>query len=524
MKNLLFVAVLTITSAFFISACTQEKPEASYSKPNIIYIMSDDHAQRAISAYSRELINTPNIDRIANEGMIFRNSFVTNSLCAPSRAALLTGKYSSQNGLRDNRDEFDGSQQTFIKLLRNSGYQTSIIGKWHLKTKPQGFDHWRILINQGTYYNPKFIENGDTTRYTGYTTDIITKFAIEELQKRDKAHPFVMLVHHKAPHRNWMPEPDHFGAFDSKEIPLPETFYDDYKTRKAAAEADMRVADMYISFDLKLNEGSYDKETGTGGNANFAKNAPGNWMNTLNSLTGKQRKAWDSYYDKINEDFKEHHLSGKALLKWKYERYMHDYLSCILSVDESVGEILDYLDEHGLTENTIVVYTSDQGFYLGEHGWFDKRWMYEESFRTPLLIRYPKSIKAGSVCDNFVMNIDYAPTFFDFASLNIPGDIQGESLKPLLKGQTPPSWRKSMYYHYYEYPHGWHNVHKHYGIRTDRYKLIYFYDMDYWELFDLEKDVHEMNNIYEEMKNSPLVDSLKKELTALKIKYKDSGE
>ena len=521
MKKLILISILALFTSLLISACGRTAPE---SKPNIIYIMSDDHAQRAISAYSGDLIKTPNIDRIADEGMIFRNSFVTNSICAPSRATMLTGKYSSQNGLRDNRDKFDGSQQTFIKLLKDNGYQTSIIGKWHLKTKPQGFDHWRILRGQGTYYNPKFIENGDTTRYTGYTTDIITKFAIEELQKRDKSRPFVMLVHHKAPHRNWMPEPDHFGAFDSKEIPLPETFYDDYKTRKAAAEADMRVSDMYISFDLKLNEGCYDRETGTGGNAAFAKNAPRNWMNTLNNLTEKQRKAWDLYYDKINEDFKKQHLSGKALLKWKYKRYMHDYLSCILSVDESVGQILDYLDEHGLTENTIVVYTSDQGFYLGEHGWFDKRWMYEESFRTPLLIRYPKEIKPGSVCSNFVMNMDYAPTFLDFAGVDIPDDIQGESLKPLLSGHKPPDWRKSMYYHYYEYPHGWHKVHKHYGIRTERYKLIYFYDMDYWELFDLQKDVHEMNNIYEEMKNSQLVDSLKQELTALKIKYKDSGQ
>ncbi len=519
-QKLFLVSVISL----LIFACRQENASAPYSKPNIIYIMSDDHAQRAISAYSKDLISTPNIDRIANEGMIFRNSFVTNSLCAPSRATMLTGKYSSQNGLRDNRDTFDGSQQTFIKLLKNYGYQTAIIGKWHLKTKPQGFDDWRILSGQGAYYNPRFIENGDTTKYTGYTTDLITKFAIEELENRDKSKPFVMLVHHKAPHRNWMPEPDYFRTLDSKKFPVPETFYDNYKTRKAAAEADMRIADMYLSGDLKLNKGSYKEETGTGGNAKYAKNAPRNWENSLKSLTEEQRKAWNAYYDKVNEDFKKQHLSGKELLLWKYQRYMHDYLSCILSVDESVGEILDYLDKHGLSDNTIVVYTSDQGFYLGEHGWYDKRWMYEESFRTPLMIRYPKKIKAGSVCKNFVMNLDYAPTFLDFAGVDIPADIQGQSLKPLLEGQKPADWRKSLYYHYYEYPHGWHKVHKHYGIRTERYKLIYFYDMDYWELFDLQKDPHEIDNIYEQMKDSNLVDKLKKELTALKIKYKDTQE
>lgn len=518
--NLLFLPAIL----FLISSCKPGNSSEQKTKPNIIFIMSDDHAEKAISAYSSELIETPNIDRIAKEGMLFKNSYVTNSICAPSRATMLTGKYSSQNGLRDNRDEFDGSQQTFIKLLKANGYQTSIIGKWHLKTKPTGFDDWRILIGQGSYYNPKFWENGDTTKYIGYTTDIITKFAIEQLENRDKNKPFVMLVHHKAPHRNWMPHPKYFGAFDSVNIPLPETFYDDYKTRKPASEADMRIDGMYLSFDMKLQKGSYKKEMGTGGNAAFAKNAEKNWINTYNRLTDEQRGAWDSYYNKINEDFKKQKLSGDKLLRWKYKRYMDDYLSCILSVDESVGKILDYLDDHGLTENTIVVYTSDQGFYLGEHGWYDKRWMYEESFITPLLVRYPKKIAPNSVSNNFVMNIDYAPTFLDYAGVEIPSDIQGKSIRPILEGNNPSDWRKSMYYHYYEYPHGWHKVHKHYGIRTERYKLIHFYGIDYWEFFDLEKDPNELNNIYEKMKNSKIVTDLKQELDSLKVKYKDTDE
>ena len=519
MKILFNLFFLLVISFLFLS-CSPEQ----VTKPNIIFIMSDDHAEKAISAYSRKLIQTPNIDRIAKEGMLFENSYVTNSICAPSRATMLTGKYSSLNGLRDNRDAFDGSQQTFIKLLKANGYQTSIIGKWHLKTKPTGFDNWRILTGQGSYYNPRFWENGDTNKYIGYTTNLITDFAIEELENRDKKKPFVMLIHHKAPHRNWMPHPKYFDVFDSVDILLPETFYDDYKTRKPASEADMRINDMYLSFDLKLTKGNYKNETGTGGNATFAKNAGKNWMNTLNNLTEEQRNAWNTYYNKVNIDFKKQKLSGDKLLRWKYKRYMHDYLSCILSVDESVGKILKYLDDHDLAENTIVVYTSDQGFYLGEHGWYDKRWMYEESFRTPLLIRYPKKVAPNSVSNNFVMNVDYAPTFLDYAGVDIPSDIQGESLKPILEGNNPTRWRKSMYYHYYEYPHGWHKVHKHYGIRTERYKLIYFYGIDTWELFDLERDPNELNNIYEEMKSSKLVNNLKAELDSLKIKYHDINE
>lgn len=504
--------VLALIALSFFSCKSEEKP------PNIIFIMSDDHAQKAISAYSKNLIETPNIDRIAKEGAIFTESYVTNSICAPSRAAMLTSKYSSQNGLRDNRDKFDGSQQTFPKILRKNGYQTCIIGKWHLKTEPTGFDNWRILIGQGQYYNPDFWEMGDTNRYIGYTTDIITNFAVEELEDRDKDKPFAMLIHHKAPHRNWMPNPKYFGAFDSLDIPLPTTFWDDYSSRFQASEADMRIDDMYISFDLKLQKESYNIETGSGGNSTFVNKVEKNWESTYGRLTDDQKRIWDDYYDKINEEFRLAELSGDKLLKWKYRRYINDYLSCILSVDESVGKILDYLDVNDLSENTIVVYTSDQGFYLGEHGWYDKRWMYEESFRTPLLIRYPGKIKPGLKIDEFVMNIDYAPTFFEYAKIDIPNDFQGESFKNLLDGKST-NWRNSIYYHYYEYPHGWHKVRQHYGIKKGSYKLIYFYEIDKWELFVLKNDPNEVSNIYLSMDSSKIVKELKYELDSLRIKY-----
>lgn len=514
-----YTQIVLLFLLLFITSC---KINNSPKQPNIIFIMSDDHAQKAISAYSPELIQTPNIDRIANEGMRFVNSYVTNSICGPSRATMLTGKYSSLNGLRDNRDKFDGSQETFPKLLQKAGYHTSIVGKWHLKSKPTGFDNWKILFGQGQYYNPTIWENGDTVMYIGYTTDLITDFAIEELDTLDKSKPFAMLIHHKAPHRNWMPNIKNLGAFDSINIPLPETFYDDYSSRIAASEADMRIDDMYLSFDLKLSKQSYDKETGSGGNIKYAASVENSWEKTYNRLTDKQKLAWDKYIKKINNDFKSKNLTGKNLSEWKYQRYLRDYLSSILSVDESVGRILKYLDENGLAENTIVVYTSDQGFYLGEHGWFDKRWMYEESFRTPFLIRYPAEIRANTTSDEFVINLDYAPTFLDFAGVDIPSDIQGESFRKLTAGDSIHNWRKSLYYHYYEFPHGWHNVHQHYGIKNHRYKLIYFYELDNWELFDLKNDPNELKNIYEEMKESELVTDLKSQLDSLKVKYNDT--
>ena len=517
-----FIQTAGIGAAGFALPLLFPSCRSQRKRPNILFIMSDDHAEQAISCYSKKLINTPNIDRIAQEGILFKNSFVTNSICAPSRATLLTGKYSHKNRLRDNRDEFDGSQMTFPKLLQKAGYDTYIVGKWHLKTTPTGFEDWQVLIGQGEYYNPLFLENGKEKQYTGYATDIITNKALEILEQRDRNRPFCLLVHHKAPHRNWMPNTKHLNAFKDTELPLPEAFYDDYTKRPAAAKADMRIDDMYLSHDLKLKKGFYQQETGTGGNAQFAPNAAETWQRMYERLTEEQRKAWDAHYNLVNEKFKNANLTGKDLTEWKYQQYIKDYLRCILSIDENVGRLLDYLDRANLTDNTIVIYTSDQGFYLGEHGWYDKRFMYEESLSMPLVMRYPEEISAGQVCEDIVLNLDFAPTFLDFAGVDIPKDMQGASFRSLTRGKTPDAWRTAMYYHYYEYPHGWHDVSRHYGIRTQRYKLIHFYfDIDNWELYDLVKDPHEINNVYENPAYQDIVHELKRELKKLQQKYGD---
>lgn len=494
------------------------------NRPNIIFIMSDDHAYQAISAYGSHLVKTPNIDRIATEGIRFNKCFVTNSICAPSRATILTGKYSHINGLRDNRDTFDGSQTTFPKLLQAAGYQTAIAGKWHLKSAPTGFDFWKVLIGQGDYYNPTFIEIGDTVKHTGYTTDIITDMAIDYLENRDREKPFFLMYYHKAPHRNWMPHPRHFSLYKDEDIPLPETFYDDYATRSPAAkEQDQEIGNMFLSVDMKLQPEHYEKEDGSGGHAGF--DAEQAWARNYNNLTDEQRQKWDAHYQPVGEAFKKAKLTGNALKEWKYQRYLKDYLRCVVSVDEGVGRVLDYLDQNNLAEDTIVIYTSDQGFYLGEHGWYDKRFMYEESFRTPLVMRYPKEIPAGQVSDQFALNLDFAQTILDYAGVKAPDDIQGESLRPIAGGKTPENWRTSIYYHYYEYPHGWHNVKRHYGVRTDRYKLIHFYnDIDAWELFDLKKDPAEVNNVYGDPAYANITAELHAELKILRKKYGDVEE
>lgn len=492
------------------------------TKPNIVFIMSDDHAERAISCYDKSLIQTPNIDRIAMEGIRFQNSFVTNSICGPSRATLLTGKYSHVNGMLDHSCTFDGTQLTFPKLLQKAGYHTSIIGKWHLKTEPTGFNYWNILKGQGQYYNPDFTENGEKKKHMGYTTDIITDQALETLDTLDKSNPFCMLIHHKAPHRNWMPNLKYLDAYNDQEIPLPANFHDEYIGRIAAGEADMRIDDMYLTFDLKLHNESIEEETGSGGKRSFAEKVTETWKSTYNRMTHEQKADWDAHYDKVNEEFKRLKLTGDELLNWKYQHYLKDYLRCILSVDESVGRVLDYLDANGLAENTIVVYTSDQGFYLGEHGWYDKRFMYEESLSMPLVMRYPQGIEAGQVSESMVMNLDFAATFLDFAGVAIPAEMQGKSMRGIVRGKTPEDWRDSIYYHYYEHPHGWHNVRRHYGVRTERYKLIHYYeDDDFWELFDLEKDPSEMNNVYSDPAYAEIVKETKQELVRLQKLYGD---
>ncbi|HEY9259995.1 sulfatase [Chitinophaga sp.] len=475
-------------------------------RPNVIIIVSDDHAYQAISAYGNKLIKTPGIDRIAHEGARFDRAYVTNSICGPSRAVILTGKYSNKNGFTDNEhSRFDGSQNSFIKELTKSGYQTAWIGKWHLETKPQGFTFWEILPGQGLYYNPDFIQmDSSKTRIPGYATNIIEDLAENWLDQRDTSKPFCLVIGHKATHRVWLPDTADMGMYDNIKFPLPANFYDDYNTRKAAAVQDMSIAKtMIMGYDLKM----FDSDQ--------AANKDGN----INRMSPSQRARFDSYYKAIHADLNAQHLSGNALTEWKYQRYMRDYLSTAASLDRNIGRTLDYLDKHQLTENTIVIYLSDQGFYMGEHGWFDKRWMYEESFRTPMVMRYPGVLKPGTVNRDFVMNLDLAPTVLDAAGVKIPADMQGESFLPLLKNPKQKG-REAMFYHYYE--NGEHSVSPQFGIRTQRYKLIRYYKrISAWELFDLDKDKSEMTNLYGKKGYEAITAQLKKQLSALIKKYED---
>ena len=509
--NQLFL--LTGLAAVTLPACVQKDKKGVSEKPmNILYIMCDDHSYQTISAYDHRFIETPNIDWIANEGVRFTNSFVANSLSGPSRACLLTGKHSHKNGFTDNTKRFDGSQQTFPKLLQQAGYQTAVVGKWHLTSDPTGFDYWNILTGQGDYYNPYFIDNGEKKQIEGYATNITTDLALDWLDnKRDKNKPFCLLLHHKAPHRTWMPDTCDLDLYEDIVYPVPETFYDKYEGRIAASEQEMSIIeDMDLVYDLKMADKENEIHTTTG--------LEESGRSLYNRMTPAQKAAWDKHYDPIIKKFKEQKLTGKALAEWKYQQYMHDYLRVIHSIDRNVGRVLDYMKKSGLLENTIIVYTSDQGFYMGEHGWFDKRFMYEESFRTPI----PGGVK-GDIPE-MVQNIDHAATFLQLAGVPVPEDIQGDSYLPLLKGEKPKDWRTSLYYHFYEYP-AEHAVKRHYGVRTDRYKLIHFYhDIDVWELYDLQNDPMEMHNIYNEPGNEALIDSLKAELRKLQKQYDDPIE
>ncbi|MCK0156458.1 sulfatase [Cellulophaga sp. F20128] len=511
MKQIIYTLILCFLLLLSGIACKDKPVEVKkQAKPNIVYIMTDDHGYQAISSYNGELNQTPNIDRIATEGAKFTRSFVTNSICSPSRAVMLTGKFSHLNGQQINSQRFDGSQVTFPKILQQTGYQTAMIGKWHLGSDPTGFDYWNILPGQGDYYNPDFNEMGEKSRVEGYVTSLITEFSLDWLKNRDTEKPFALLMHHKAPHRCWMPDTTYLEKYNDVKFKLPENFYDDYEGRTAAASQKMHIKDFCPVNDLKM----YDKEGEIDGPLRKY------FENQINRMNPAQRAAWDKAYEKEITYFKEAGLEGKELMEWRYQRYLEDYLRCIASVDDSVGEVLDYLEENGLAENTLVVYTSDQGFYLGEHGWFDKRFMYEESFRTPLLMKLPSRFKNKTIPD-LVQNIDYAPTFLELAGAEIPIDMQGNSLLPLLEGEAA-EWRDAVYYHYYEYP-GPHSVKRHYGVRTDRYKLIHFYeDIDQWELYDLKEDPTEVNNLYGKEGYEEVTQTMYTELLKLQKQYKDT--
>jgi arylsulfatase A-like enzyme len=484
-------------------------------RPNIIYIMSDDHAYQAISAYGgilKDLAPTPNIDRIAQDGMRFDRCLVTNSISGPCRAVILTGKYSHINGYVVNEGQmpFDGSQQTFPKLLQKAGYNTAIIGKWHLGSDPTGFDHWEILPGQGNYYNPDFINEEGIHREEGYVTELITEKCIKWLSEaKNSDEPFMLMMHHKAPHREWQPGPNELELYKDVTFPEPSTLFDDYSNRSVAE----KTQDMTISHTMRLVE-----DLKLYMDPKKPKNAG------LNRMNQEQMAEWDSVYNPIIRRFYSSGLSGNDLVKYKYQRYLQDYLACIAAVDKSVGKVLDFLKENGLDKNTIVIYASDQGFYLGEHGWFDKRWMFEQSYRTPLIIQWPGTVKPGSINNDMVSNIDLAETFLDMAGVNVPSDMQGRSMVPVLKGHTPQNWRKEHYYHYYEYP-GSHMVKRHYGISTERFKLIhYYYNIDEWELFDLKDDPCEMRNVYNDPEYKSVKADLHKRLEKLMKKFGDSEE
>ncbi len=489
--------------------------------------MSDDHAYQAISAYSDKLMETPNIDRIAEEGMLFNNACVTNSICAPSRAVILTGKHSHINGKIDNRFPFDTTNVTFPQILHENGYQTAMFGKLHFGNNPKGFDQFKILPGQGNYYNPDF-----NTKYEGritlegYTTDIITEMTLDWLKsEREEGKPFFLAYLHKAPHREWLPAERHFKEYTQKTFPEPPTLFDDYEGRGSAAkEAEMNLLKhMNWAGDSKIKP-EVMEELGIAPTADWDTRAYIN--NIRNRMTEEQLAAWNEVYDPIVEDFRERYpeMSEKELMSWRYQRYMQDYLGSIAAVDEGVGQVLDYLEEAGLADNTIVVYTSDQGFYLGEHGWFDKRFIYDESFKTPLLIRWPGVVEQGTVCEEMVQNLDFAQTFLDVAGIEAPGDMQGESLVPLLSGNMSEWDRDAVYYHYYEYP-AVHMVKRHYGIVTTEYKLAHFYyDVDEWELYDRKKDPLELNNVYDDPAYTDVRAELHARLDELREYYKDSEE
>jgi arylsulfatase A-like enzyme len=495
--------------------------KATHKRPNIIFIMSDDHAYQAISAYDKRLLSTPNIDRIAKSGILFTNASVTNSICAPSRATILTGKHSHLNGKVDNHFPFDTANTTFPQILQSNGYQTAMFGKLHFGNTPKGFDQFKILPDQGNYYNPDFITKKEgNIKVTGYVTDIITDMTLDWLRKeRSSEKPFMLMYLHKAPHRPWLMAERHLDEMTQKTFPEPKTLFDDYAGRTSPAkEAEMNILTSMgwagdnkiypaILDSLKIPEMRSDKQR---------------FKADMGRLNPSQKANFDRVYDRINAEFKKAYpsMTDQDKMRWKFQRYMQDYLGTLRAVDENVGRLLDYLEANKLMENTIIVYTSDQGFYLGEHGWFDKRFVYDESFKTPLMVSWPGHIQAGQRSDALVQNLDFAQTFLDAAGVPAPADMQGQSLIPLMTGK---SWKRdAVYYHYYEYP-AEHMVNRHYAIVTKKYKLIhYYFKAGEWELIDREKDPLELKNVYNEPAYASIRKTLHKELEALRVKYKDN--
>lgn len=545
-KSILSLAALSCVTAAYAQ---QQKAQ---QHPNIVYIMCDDHAYQCISAYGSalsKLAPTPNIDRLAERGMRFDRAFVENSLSTPSRACLMTGLYSHQNGQRQLGEGIDTTRTFFTELLQEAGYQTAVVGKWHMGCDPKGFDYYHVYNDQGQYWNPQYRGTDTNNEFVveeGYSTDLTTDHALSFIEHRDPSKPFCLLLHHKAPHRNWQANLKYLGMYDDVEFPMPENFYDDYATRGSAA----RTQKMSVTRDMRWEQDFKVPEMLDLNNPD-SKDSYNALMGEINRMTPEQRSAWGRYYFPRNRRLLEAQLKGKDLDNWKYQVYIRDYMSVIASVDESVGRVLDYLDKNGLTDNTMIVYTSDQGFYMGEHGWFDKRFMYEESLRTPLIVSYPGHTKPGSVCNRLVQNIDYAPTFLALAGVQQPKDMPGRSLVPVLtNGDNVKNWRQSIYYHYYDYP-TYHMVRKHDGVRTERYKLIHFYGkggldavpenkyqnvpgtreygtmkglesigyfepkdeaVDYCELYDLQADPHEQNNIFGKPGTEKIMKQLQREL------------
>lgn len=499
---------------------------ANAQQPNIIYIMSDDHDADAISVYNKRFINTPNLDRIAKEGIRFTNCFVGNSICSPVRATVLTGQHSHLNGIKDNRTSFDGSKITLPKLLKEAGYQTALIGKWHLHSLPTGFDHWSIFPGQGVYHSPRMINmNNDTVRYNEYATSLITSKTLDWLKNlRDPTKPFFIMMHHKAPHRNWVPELKWLEVFSKKKFPEPATLYAD-TVGKGSAFKHQRMSilkDMTLCTDLKIDPQYIIDIPYLRPDSNEIRS----YHAFMNWIPEDQRKRMKEIYAERGQLLRQLKPEGKELLKYKYQWYMQDYLACVASVDESVGQILKYLDESGLAKNTIVIYTSDQGFWLGENGWFDKRFMYDVSMQTPLLVKWPGKIKAGSVNTSLVQNIDFAPTMLDVAGVKVPDWMQGLSFKSILTGKQKVPMaigipRKELYYRYYEYPID-HYVLPHLGIREKQYKLIYFYTVNEWEFYDLKADPTEQKNMINNPKFNPEINRMKMKLIDVKSKYKDN--